>query len=234
MSHSEALGLDEARKRQMWGRWKAGESISAIARALGKSAGSVHNMLKAKGGIAPPHRRRSQRALSFAEREEISRGLARGDSGRAIASRLKRPASTVSREVARNGGRERYRASKAERRAWREAKRPKSRLLSTNAHLRDVVANKLQQDWSPEQVSGWLLRCYPNDGTMRVSHETIYRTLFVQAKGALKKELVAHLRSNRVEQQGDAPLPKRLFQGRWKGTDQGRRLHQAKTPRGRG
>ena len=195
-------GLSEARRKELWERWKAGESISDISRALKKPPGSIHGILKAQGGIAPPPRRRSRLALIPAEREEISRGLAAGESLRAIAARLSRPPSTVSREVGRNGGRQGYRATIAEERARRRARRPKRCLLSTNGPLRDVVARKLGEDWSPEQISGWLKRRYPDDEAMRVSHETIYRTLFVQARGVLKKELLAHLRSGRMMRKG--------------------------------
>ena len=195
-------GLSEARKQELWERWKAGESISDISRALKKPPGSIHGMLKATGGIAPPQRCRPRWMLSLAEREEISRGLASGDSMRAIAARLGRATSTVSREVNRNGGRKDYRATLAEERAWQRARRPKRCLLAMNDLLRDVVANKLKEDWSPEQISGWLKRRYSDDEAMRVSHETIYRTLFVQARGALKKELLAHLRSGRMMRKG--------------------------------
>ncbi len=192
-------GLSAVRKKELWERWKAGESISDIARALQKLPGSIHGVLKATGGIAPPQRCRPRWALSLAEREEISRGLAAGESMRAIASRLDRPASTVSREVERNGGRSGYRALKADERTWERARRPKRCLLARrNGLLGDVVARKLKEDWSPQQISGWLRRRYPNDEAMYVSHETIYRTLFVQAKGALKKELLTHLRSRRM------------------------------------
>ena len=191
-------GLSPARKKELWDRWKAGESISDIARALQKPPGSIHGVLKATGGIAPPKRCRPRWALTLAEREEISRGLAAGESMRIIAARLGRPASTVSREIARNGGRKNYRAAKADERAWDQARRPKTCLLSQNARLRDVVAKKLKEDCSPQQISGWLVRAYPDDEAMRVSAETIYRTLFVQARGALKKELLAHLRSGRT------------------------------------
>jgi IS30 family transposase len=133
-----------------------------------------------------------------AEREEISRGLAAGESLRAIAARLGRAASSVSREVDRNGGPRNYRAAKADERAWERARRPKRCLLAENYRLRDVVAKKLEEDWSPQQISGWLARHYPDDKAMRVSHETIYRTLFVQARGVLKKELLGHLRSGRT------------------------------------
>src|SRR3954452_10560036 len=151
-------GLSAARKKELWDRWKAGESISDIARALEKPPGSVHGVLKSSGGIAPPQRRRSRWTLSLAEREEISRGLAAGESLRAIAARLGRAASSVSREVDRNGGPRNYRAAKADERAWERARRPKRCLLARNARfLRDVVAKKLKEDWSPQQISGWLL-----------------------------------------------------------------------------
>ncbi len=191
-------GLSAAGKKELWGRWRAGESISDIARALRKPPGSIHGMLEATGGISPPERRRRRCALTPCEREEISRGLAAGDSMRLIATRLGRCASTVSREIERNGGRRNYRAQKAEERAWERARRPKRCLLSANRFLRDVVAKKLGEDWSPEQICGWLKKRYPDEEAMRTSHETIYRTLFVQARGALKRELLAHLRSKRM------------------------------------
>ena len=195
-------GLSAAGKQELWERWRAGESISDIARALQKPPGSIHGMLEATGGISPPQRRRRRCALTPAEREEISRGLATGESLRAIAARLSRSASTVCREVNRNGGRRRYRAQKAEEQASKRSLRPKRCLLAMDKRLRDVVAEKLKEDWSPEQISGWLKRQYPLDETMRVSHETIYRTLFVQARGALKRELLAHLRSGRMMRKG--------------------------------
>ena len=191
-------GLSAAGKKALWERWRAGESVSDITRALKKPPGSIHGMLRATGGISPPQRRRRRCALTPAEREEISRGLASGDSMRAIAARLGRPASTVSREVGRNGGRKDYRATKADERAWERARRTKRCVLSVNARLRNLVAEKLREDWSPEQISGWLRRRYPDDEAMRISHETIYRTLFVQARGALKRELLSHLRSRRM------------------------------------
>src|SRR5215210_3155644 len=159
-------------------------------------------MIEATGGISPPQRRRRGCALTSSEREEISRGLAAGESLRAIAARLGRCASTVCREVNRNGGRKGYRAQKADEKAWQRALRPKRCLLATNYFLRDVLARKLHEDWSPEQISGWLKREYPLDVAMRVSHETIYRTMFVQARGALKRELLAHLRSRRMMRKG--------------------------------
>lgn len=191
-------GLSAAGKKELWERWRAGESISDIARALQKAPGSIHGMIEATGGFSPPEQRRRGCALTPAEREEISRGLAAGESLRAIAARLSRPASTVCREVNRNGGRRNYRAQKAEERASKRARRPKRCLLAIKDRLRDLVAAKLEADWSPQQISGWLKREYPSDEAMRVSHETIYRTLFVQARGALKRELLAHLRSRRM------------------------------------
>ena len=154
--------------------------------------------MKADGGIVPAARTRSARTLSLVEREEISRGLAHGGSMRRIAARLGRAPSTVSREIARHGGRTRYRAVHADDRAWRDAKRSKPCLLATNLRLQALVAEKLREDWSPEQISGWLVDTYPDDDTLRVSTETIYRSLFIQARGALKKELVAHLRRVRT------------------------------------
>jgi IS30 family transposase len=195
-------GLSATGKKELWERWRAGESISDIARALHKPPGSIHRMLQATGGFSPPELHRRRCALTPSEREEISQGLAAGESLRAIAARLGRCASTVCREVNRNGGRRTYRAQKADERAWERARRPKRCLLGTNHFLRDVVARKLQEDCSPEQISGWLKREYPDDETIRISHETIYRTLFVQARGALKRELLAHLRSRRMMRKG--------------------------------
>jgi IS30 family transposase len=194
--------LSVAGKKELWKRWRAGESISDIARALQKPPGSIHGMLEATGGISPPERRRRGCALTPSEREEISRGLAAGESLRTIAARLGRCASTVCREVNCNGGRRKYRAQKAEEQASKRTRRPKRCWLAINERLRVVVAGKLRQDWSPEQISGWLKREYPDDEAMRISHETIYRTLFVQARGALKRELLAHLRSGRMMRKG--------------------------------
>src|ERR1700733_6671378 len=141
---------------------------------------------------------RSERTLTLAEREEISRGIASGSSIREIARNLQRAASTVSREVSRHGGHARYRASKADHQAWKSALRPRPCLLALHKQLRTIVARKLILNWSPEQISGWLKRRYPTNESMRVSHETIYRSLFIQARGVLKKELVQHLRSERL------------------------------------
>jgi IS30 family transposase len=181
----------------LWKRWKAGQSLNEIGRALGKDHVVIHFVLARHGGIAPPVRRRAPRTLTLAEREDISRGIASGSSIRAIAQRLSRSPSTVSREVVRHGGRAQYRAGAADQQTWELALRPKPCLLATNRKLQEIVAGKLMQDWSPKQTSGWLKQQYPDDESLRVSHETIYRSLFIQARGALKQELVRHLRSQR-------------------------------------
>ena len=188
-------GLSAEQKAELWKRWKAGQSLNEIGRALGKDHVVIQFVLARHGGIVPPARRRSGRVLTLAEREDISRGLASGCSMRMIAQGLRRPPSTVSREVARHGGRPLYRASEADQLAWQSALRPKPCLLATHSHLRELVAGKLMQDWSPQQIAGWLKMEYPNNESLRVSHETIYRSLFIQARGALKQELVRHLRS---------------------------------------
>ena len=191
-------GLSDGQKAELWHRWKNGQSLSDIGRALSKHAGSIHGVVSARGGIVPRQRRRSRLALTLSEREEISRGLATGRSTRLIAGRIGRSPSTVSREVVRNGGPRQYRAAHAERDAWDRALRPKRCRLATHGRLRRLVATKLALDWSPEQISGWLEQRYPGDETLRVSHETIYRSLFIQARGVLKKELLGHLRSRRM------------------------------------
>jgi IS30 family transposase len=165
---------------------------------LDKSHSSIQFLLLQHGGIAPAMRHRSERALTLAEREDISRGIASGLSIREIARGLQRAASTVSREVVRNGGQSLYRASEADQQAWRTSLRPKRCLLALRWKLRVIVASKLILDWSPEQISGWLKIRYPHNESMRVSHETIYRSLFIQARGVLKKELMQHLRSRRL------------------------------------
>jgi IS30 family transposase len=183
---------------ELWERWRSGESMTSISRALGRSITSVEDAIAAKGGIPPVPRRRSKRVLSLEEREEILRGVTLGLSLRDIAARLRRAPSTICREIRRHGGRARYRATRADRRAWRWAARPKPCRLAQHPRLCQAVAGQLLQQWSPEQISAWLVLTYPSDQSMRVSHETIYRTLFIQARGALKKELLAHLRTHRV------------------------------------
>jgi IS30 family transposase len=189
--------LSAEQRTDMWRRWKAGESLHEIGRAFCKSHASIQFLLSQRGGIVPAARRRSLRTLTVAEREDISRGIASGSSIREIAKGLQRAASTVSREVARHGGRPLYRANEADHQAWESALRPKACLLATHVKLRTIVASKLILDWSPEQISGWLKIRYPRNESMRVSHETIYRSLFIQARGVLKKELIQHLRSKR-------------------------------------
>jgi transposase, IS30 family len=189
--------LTPAEKTEIWRRWKCGQSQHEIGRVFGRPHPTIRKILLPCGGIAPVVRRRSRLALTLVEREDISRGIASDSSIREIARLLKRSASTVSREVSRHGGRPAYRAHDADRRAWVSALRPKRCFLAGNRRLRDVVASKLILDWSPEQISGWLKTRYPNNESMHVSHETIYRSLFIQARGALKKELMDHLRSKR-------------------------------------
>jgi IS30 family transposase len=189
--------LSPTEKNDIWRRWKCGQSLHEIGRAHGRPHPTIRKLLLPSGGIPPITRRRSRLVLTLAEREDISRGLASGSRLREMARRLDRAASTVSREIARHGGRPAYRAHDADRRAWDSALRPKSCLLALHRKLRDLVASKLMLDWSPEQISGWLKLQYPDDESLRVSHETIYRSLFIQARGVLKKELLDQLRSKR-------------------------------------
>jgi IS30 family transposase len=192
-----SFGLTELERQQAWVLRAQGLSLRAIARELGVWRSSLGRYVSASGGVRPRARRRAPGCLSAGEREEISRGLAAGESFRCIARRIGRSHSTVCREVARNGGRQRYRAGQAESAAWDRARRPKPSKLGSDARLRAVVEDKLACRWSPEQVSGWLARTYPEDREMRVSHETIYVSLFVQSRGALRRELTAYLRSGR-------------------------------------
>ncbi len=195
-------GLSPQQKREVWAQWKAGQSLSDIGRSLGKHAGSIFGVLSSRGGIAPLPRTRSRRSLSMQEREEISRGLVAGFSLRQIATQLGRTPSTISREVGRNNGRSKYRAANADERAWRSTSRPKLCRLAVNQSLQMVVAQKLSDNWSPQQISGWLNVEYANDPSMRISHETIYKSLFVQARGVLRKELISHLRTRRLMRRG--------------------------------
>jgi IS30 family transposase len=197
MTQGKRAELSAVQKTDIWSRWKAGRSLHEIGRAFGKGHSSIRWLVSHHGGFVPAVRRRSLLVLTAAEREDISRGLASGSSFRDIAKRLERAASTVSREVTRHGGRPEYRAHEADQQAWESALRPKRCLLAIHVKLQKMVASKLILDWSPEQVSGWLKIQYPDDESMRVSHETIYRSLFIQARGVLKKELLGHLRSKR-------------------------------------
>jgi IS30 family transposase len=180
------------RKSELWQRWRRGESQREIARGLHRVSSCVYNVVAAEGGVAPRPRRRCARALTSQEREEISRGLAKGQARRVIRRRLGRSPSTVSREVARNGGRGLYRAAPADRRAWRLGQRPKRCWSARHRALRRAVAALLARRWSPQQISGWLRQAFPSDPTMQVSHETISRSLFVQSRGVLKRALVQH------------------------------------------
>ena len=166
----------------MWDRWQAGESTRSIGRRLGRTGASIRALVESTGGVRPALRRRSRRHLSLVEREEISRGVATGESLRSVAARLGRAASTVSRELARNGGRRRYRAHRADREAWQRARRPKLSKLAEHRELRGVVEDKLADWWSPQQVARWLRRTYPENREMQVSHETIYLSLFIQGR----------------------------------------------------
>ena len=191
-------GYSAAEKTEMWDRWQRGELLTAIGRAFGKASSSVYFQLAPYGGIRPALRRRSRLALTPCEREEISRGIAGHELVRSIAKLLGRSPSTVSREISRNGGYDRYSAPTADDAAWARTRRPKHCKLASSPRLRRAVARKLRLQWSPEQIAGWLKSTFPGDRTQHVSHETIYRSLFVQARGVLKKELFQHLRSKRT------------------------------------
>ena len=193
-----------SQRNEMWRRWRAGASIVDIARALDRERTRVGAEIMAAGGIAPVPQRRSRLALTMIDREEISRAIARGDSVRAMARHLGRAPSTISREIRRNRGRRFYRALRADRGAWARARRPKPCRLATRPALRQAVATRLAHHWSPQQIAGWLRRMFPSDAEMHVSHETIYRSLFVQTRGVLKRELVGHLRRHRHRRQARA------------------------------
>jgi IS30 family transposase len=190
--------ITDSQKAFLWERWQQGESIHQIARSLGRTHSSIRQVLAKTGGIRPPERHRSSRALTLAEREEISRSVATGCSLRSVAERLRRAPSTISREIQRNGGCGAYRANHADQRAWDRAQRPKVCKLRKHRVLANLVASKLQLRWSPVQIAGWLKQRSGGHEEHQVSHETIYRSLFIQARGALKKELLAHLRRTRT------------------------------------
>ena len=198
MKQRPRIYYTEGQKALMWERWRKGESLQHIAQLFDRNHSSIQRILAETGGICPAPRRRSRLALTLAEREEISRSVAADQSIRSVAARLGRAPSTISREIMRNGGQECYRASQADQAAWDRANRPKTCRLVKNRTLAHIVAGKLQLLWSPEQIAGWLKRTYPDDENFRVSHETIYRSLFIQARGALKKELLQHLRRTRA------------------------------------
>ena len=191
-------GFSVLEKEEVWDRWALGHSLRAIGRAFSKPSSSIYFLLSPYGGIRPAPRRRSDRALSLAEREEISRGLAADRSCRAMAKALGRSPSTVSREIRRNGGADRYRAALADEAAYSRARRPKRCKLAKNRRLCRAVARKLEKRWSPQQIAGWLKQMHPQDESKRVSHETIYRSLFIQSRGAFRKELTQYLRTKRT------------------------------------
>ncbi len=194
--------LTARQKAELWERWRAGQCVADIARALERrSKSGVYRVLAVNGGIAPAPRQRAAVVLRLEEREEISRGIAAGRSIRAIAAGLGRAPSKVTGELNRHGGRTAFRTSEAEVVAWQRALRPKPCRLAVHPELRWRVAHKLARQWSPRQISGWLKQEFASDQDMQVSHETIYRSLFVQARGVLKKELMAHLRTARQMRQ---------------------------------
>eukprot|EP01036_Dinobryon_divergens_P049016 gene49016-65715_t len=190
MNQRPRIYYTESQKATMWERWKQGDSLQMIAQMFDRNHSSVQRILAETGGIRPAPRCRSRRALTLAEREEISRSVVAGQSIRSVAAHLGRAPSTVSREIKRNGGQDEYRAHQADQHAWDQARRPKRCKLAENRMLANMVAAKLQLQWSPEQISGWLKYLFAEYEEYQVSHETIYRSLYIQARGALKKELV--------------------------------------------
>ena len=218
MKQRPRIYYSSEQKNLMWDRWQKGESLHSIARLFDRHHPSIQRILSETGGIRPPTRSRSRLSLTLAEREEISRGLVASQSLRLIAASLGRAPSTVSREINSNGGRRYYRASKADQAAWDRAHRPKTCKLVENRKLAHIVAKKLKGLWSPEQIAGWLKDAYPDDENFQVSHETIYRSLFIQARGALKKELLQHLRRTRVMRRSRHHTQKTETHGRITGT----------------
>ena len=198
MAYRARINYTPKQITDMWDRWQCGESLSSIGRSFDRESSSVFGILSRTGGIRPAARKRSCLALTLSEREEISRSLVAGSSMREIAATLKRSPSTISREINRNGGYDDYRATQAEQAAWDRAHRPKKCKLACHPMLKRMVATKLKWNWSPEQIAGWLKKTYPNQEHNQVSHETIYKSLFIQARGVLKKELQLYLRTQRA------------------------------------
>jgi transposase, IS30 family len=199
--------LTAQEQAEVWRGYQAGSSLRSISRTLGHSMDALRVVVASTGGCQPRATRRSALRLSVGEREEVSRGIVAGESCRLIGRRIRRAGSTVSREIARNGGRPRYRACQAEQAAWSRARRPKAAKLTTRPRLRQVVEAKLAARWSPQQIAGWLRRAYPDDRELQVSHETIYLSLFVQPRGVLRKELTRYLRSRRMVRRPRAARP---------------------------
>ena len=198
MVYRTRINYTAEQKAQIWDRWQRGESLNAIGRAFDRPSSSIFGQLAPTGGIRPPPRQRSKLALTLSEREEITRGIVAAHTLREIAITLNRSPSTISREIKRNGGYDHYRATQADQAAWDRGHRPKPCKLACHPRLKRMVATKLKHHWSPKQIAGWLKRTYPKDDRKQVSHETIYRSLFIQARGVLKKELQCYLRSQRA------------------------------------
>jgi IS30 family transposase len=215
MKYRQRTFYTDKQKSEMWDRWQRGESLSSIGRRFNRASSSIYPLLARTGGIRPPERVRSRLALTLFDREEISRGLRAKMSLRSIARSLKRPASTISREVRRNGGAENYRAALSDVAAWDRAHRPKPCKLAGNVYLCRAISAKLTRKWSPQQIAGWLMREHPNEEDKRISHETIYRSLFIQTRGVLKKELLAHLRATRSIRRSRHATMKRSGLGRF-------------------
>jgi len=218
MKQRPRIYYTETQKALMWDRWQKGESLQQIAQLFDRNHGAIQGILVKSGGIRPAQRRRSRLALTLAEREEISRAVVAGQSIRSIATSLGRAPSTISREIKRNGNQECYRASQVDQAAWDRTLRPKTCKLAKNRMFAHIVAGKLQSHWSPEQIAGWLKYTYPDDENYQVSHETIYRSLYIQARGALKKELTQHLRRTRVMRRSRHHTQKTDNHGRIKDT----------------
>ena len=215
MKYRRRVFFTDKQKSEIWDRWQRGESMNSIGRGFDRSSSSIYPLLARTGGIRPPDRLRSRLALTLIDREEISRGLRAKLSLRSIARSLKRPASTISREVKRNGGAKDYRAAPSDVAAWGRAHRPKPCKLAGNVYLCRAISAKLTRKWSPQQIAGWLMREHPDDEDKRVSHETIYRSLFIQTRGVLKKELLAHLRATRSIRRSRHATMKRSGVGRF-------------------
>ena len=230
MSYRRRIYFTDKQKSEIWDRWQRGESMSSIGRRFDRNSSSIFPLLARTGGIRPAERSRSRLALTLPEREEISRGLRAQLSFRSIARQLRRAASTISREVRRNGGCSCYRATRSDQAAWERALRPKPCKLACRQALCRTISDKLERKWSPQQIAGWLKREYPDDEQRCVSHETIYRSLFIQTRGVLKKELLAHLRATRAI----PPLQARQSEAARAWSDQGRRLDQGETRSRRG
>jgi IS30 family transposase len=205
------VGFSVEQQNLLWVMWRRGDSIREMERTLGETLPRIRRFLRQSGGIAPVPRQRRADHLSLVEREEISRGIAAGLSARSIAGRIERPSSTVSREIARNGGRDAYRALAADAAAFERARRPKVSKLGANTQLRGVVAAKLDQDWSPQQIAQWLRREHPGDAVMRVSHESIYRDVYMPSRKVFDAGMFHRLRSDRSIRR---PLGKRSSHGR--------------------